>query len=75
MPYTEWPVGPERCKSIMQDFDTTGEVGDRRQEIVFIGVGMDETAITAQLDGALLSDDELVCLRLTFAYLRLDLTS
>ena len=59
----------------MQDFDTTGEVGDRRQEIVFIGVGMDETAITAQLDGALLSDDELVCLRLTFAYLRLDLTS
>ena len=33
-------------------------VGDRRQEIVFIGVGMDEAKICAQLDGALLTDDE-----------------
>ena len=46
----------------MHDFDTHGEIGDRRQEIVFIGVGMDETAIVAQLDGALLTDDEMVCL-------------
>ncbi len=67
MPHAEWPVGSEQRRSIMQDFDPTGDVGDRRQEIVFIGVGMDEAAITAQLDGALLSDDELVCLRSTFA--------
>ncbi len=29
------------------------------QEIVFIGAGMDEEAIGKQLDGALLTDEEL----------------
>jgi hypothetical protein len=29
------------------------------QEIVFIGAGMDQAAIEAQLDGALLTDEEL----------------
>ena len=61
MPHSEWPTGSDQRRSIMLDFDTGGDVGDRRQEIVFIGVGMDEAAITAQLDGALLSDDEMVC--------------
>ena len=32
----------------------------RRQEIVFIGAGMDEAAITALLDEALLNEDEMV---------------
>lgn len=31
----------------------------RRQEIVFIGAGMDETAISSQLDTALLTPDEM----------------
>jgi G3E family GTPase len=33
--------------------------GDRRQELVFIGVGLDERALRARLDEALLRDDEL----------------
>lgn len=32
--------------------------GDRRQEIVFIGIGMDKSALTSMLDSALLSDEE-----------------
>lgn len=32
--------------------------GDRRQEIVFIGIGMDETRLRADLDAALLTDAE-----------------
>jgi len=32
--------------------------GDRRQEIVFIGMGMDREALTRRLDAALLTDEE-----------------
>jgi len=32
--------------------------GDRRQELVLIGTGMDETKITELLDGAILTDEE-----------------
>lgn len=43
-----------------QDFDIHTTYGDRRQEIVFIGVSMDEGKICAQLDGALLTEEEMV---------------
>ncbi len=33
--------------------------GDRRQELVFIGVDLDQAALTAKLDQALLTEDEL----------------
>lgn len=33
--------------------------GDRRQELVFIGIGLDERALTAELDLCLLSDAEM----------------
>jgi G3E family GTPase len=57
VPKEEWPEEEGPKNSILADFD--GEYGDRRQEIVFIGAGMDESAICQQLDSALLTDDEM----------------
>lgn len=34
--------------------------GDRRQELVFIGIGMDEAALRARLDACLLNEEELL---------------
>jgi G3E family GTPase len=38
--------------------DAREAYGDRKQEIVFIGVALDEAALTASLDACLLDDDE-----------------
>lgn len=57
MPDDMWPNVPAQRGIILADFDPEGKYGDRRQEIVFIGAGMDEEAISAQLDGALLTDE------------------
>ena len=35
------------------------EFGDRRQEIVFIGAGMDRAALEAQMNAALLTPEEM----------------
>ena len=54
---SQWLDGPEfetYLKGIWQE-----PFGDRRQEIVFIGAGMDQAAITARLDAALLTDAEM----------------
>ncbi len=55
-PRTEWPEDPEALNHVAGQWDP--ETGDRRQEIVFIGAGMDETALRAQLDACLLTPDE-----------------
>lgn len=36
-----------------------GEYGDRRQELVFIGIDMDESAIRSHLDHCLLTPQEM----------------
>ncbi len=54
----EWPQDLRARATVLADFDGP-EWGDRRQEIVFIGSGMDEAAICSQLDGALLTGDEM----------------
>eukprot|EP00955_Chlamydomonas_euryale_P094390 364852-Chlamydomonas_euryale.AAC.12 len=59
VPDDEWPEDEAQRDVVLQDFDKGSSHGDRRQEIVFIGVGMNEQSIVAQLDGALLTDEEM----------------
>jgi G3E family GTPase len=57
VPQNQWPQW--QVTTINDDF--VGDNGDRRQEIVLIGIGVDvarQRSITAALDWALLSDDE-----------------
>ena len=59
MPDDDWPGDEQQRGVIIADFAPGSLYGDRRQEIVFIGAGMDEGAISAQLDKALLTDAEM----------------
>jgi G3E family GTPase len=59
VPDEDWPQHPAQRATVLADFDPQGVWGDRRQEIVFIGAGMDKEAISAQLDGALLTESEM----------------
>jgi G3E family GTPase len=52
----EWPDGAEAQREI--EALMTGPYGDRRQELVFIGIDMDEAALRARLDACLLTADE-----------------
>jgi G3E family GTPase len=55
-PDEEWPTEPEARAEIQRDFE--GEYGDRRQELVFIGIDMDEATLRSGLDACLLTDRE-----------------
>jgi len=57
LPRDEWPESKKEVEEILSDFE--GEFGDRRQELVFIGVSMDQAAVTALLDECLLTDAEM----------------
>ncbi|MCI5049002.1 MAG: zinc metallochaperone GTPase ZigA [Rickettsiales bacterium] len=57
IPKEHWPQD-EKWKELMTSI-CREPFGDRRQEMVFIGVGMDEAALRKQLDTCLLSDDEM----------------
>ena len=57
VPNEHWPDDPDYRANISAK--STGEWGDRRQELVFIGMEMDEAAIRAQLDACLLTDAEM----------------
>eukprot|EP00466_Bigelowiella_natans_P009000 jgi/Bigna1/72978/fgenesh1_pg.22_\ len=55
-PEENWPE--EEIENIKDELRAS-QSGDRRQELVFIGVGMDEAYITRELDACLLSKSEL----------------
>jgi len=62
LPKDQWPLPPgdagkELKNMIEKDFE--GEWGDRRQEVVLIGEGIDIDGLTACLDSCLLTDEEI----------------
>lgn len=56
-PQHYWPDDPESQKRIMQNMQEP--FGDRRQEIVIIGIDMNKAGLTKMLDDALLTNEEL----------------
>ncbi|CAI7629918.1 unnamed protein product [Penicillium glandicola] len=57
VPDEAWPEDQDVRESIQNDFQ--GSWGDRRQELVFIGEGIDSVKISALLDECLLDDKEM----------------
>jgi G3E family GTPase len=59
----DWPDNPEWLKGIEKNFfDESGvpnPYGDRRQEIVIIGIAMNKEKIISLLDACLLTDEEM----------------
>jgi hypothetical protein len=54
VPKDRWPDHPQARAYLNEHWQDP--FGDRRQELVFIGVGMDKTAISTALDAALVQD-------------------
>jgi G3E family GTPase len=57
VPEGEWPTDQDALDQIRRDF--SGPWGDRRQELVFIGIDIDEKLVRQRLDSALLDAAEL----------------
>ncbi len=57
VPKEQWPNDPLFEKAISKHWHP--EVGDCRQELVFIGINMDELSIYDSLQDCLLTDDEM----------------
>jgi G3E family GTPase len=53
VPRERWPANPEWRQSLNRNWNSL--YGDRRQELVFVGTGMDEDALRARLDVCLVS--------------------
>ena len=57
VPQAQWPADPESQQNILQKWQE--DVGDCRQELVFIGQHIDFAALHAALDSCLLTDMEM----------------
>jgi len=58
VPESEWPEEQASRDAIMESW--VEPFGDMRQELVFIGQGLDKETVIAELDSCLLNDDELL---------------
>ena len=58
IPKENWPTDDDYLASIEKQW--VEPFGDMRQELVFIGQGLDKTAMTQGLDECLLSEDEML---------------
>ncbi|AUA33372.1 GTP-binding protein [Pseudomonas sp. SGAir0191] len=57
IPQDRWPTDTESVENIRAKWDK--DVGDARQELVLIGMDMDEPTLRASFDACLLTDDEM----------------
>ena len=57
VPKDQWPEDDESVQAIKRNW--SAEVGDCRQELVFIGQNIDFTQLTAELEACLLNDAEM----------------
>ena len=57
MPREKWPQDQESIDFILEQWDDN--VGDARQELVLIGMEMDQATLTAKLEACLLTDAEM----------------
>lgn len=57
VPRNQWPDNPDSAQRIVAQWKAP--YGDRRQELVFIGQGLDQQDMRDALDACLLTDDEL----------------
>jgi G3E family GTPase len=57
VPREQWPADPEALQFIEKEWDRN--VGDARQEIVLIGIEMDDADLRLRLNTCLLTDDEM----------------
>ncbi|CAD7698707.1 unnamed protein product [Ostreobium quekettii] len=57
LPDDAWPSEPEEIAAIKEDF--VDGIGDRRQELVFIGIDMNKAVLNKMLDACLCTDEEM----------------